>query len=335
MADMTTTWMGQRLRSPIVCSSSPLAKELDNLKWMEDAGAGAVVLHSLFEEQIDLESVDVDRGLWAGTESYAEALDFLPEMSTYNLGPHRYLEHLRRAKACLEVPIIASLNGVSPGGWVRYARLMEEAGADALELNTYHIPTDPGVSGTDVEDGIVELVRAVKAQVRIPVAVKLSHFFSSIPHLAARLDGAGADALVMFNRFYQPDFDLETLDVVSRLSLSHPSELLLRLHWMAIVYGHVGCDLAVTGGVHGPDDVLKCMMAGANTAMMTSALLIHGIDHITRVHRDMEAWMDEHGYESVTQMQGSMSYRSVPDSAAFERQNYMRVLATWRGGGGS
>ena len=329
MIDLSTSYLGLTLKNPLVVSASPLCEEIGNIRRMEDSGASAVVLHSLFEEQINLESNDLDRYLSRGTESFAESLTYFPDMTAYNLGPDGYLEHLRRAKAAVGIPVIGSLNGVSTGGWIRYARLIEMAGADALELNVYFIPTDPAMTGAQVEQMYVDLVRDVKASVGIPVAVKLGHFFSAFANLARRLDGAGADALVLFNRFYQPGFDLENLEVVPNLTLSSPYEVLLRLHWVAILYGHVRGDLAVTGGVHSGEDVLKAMMAGARVAMMTSALLKHGIEHLTTVRAALLAWMEEHEYESIRQMQGSMSQRKVAQPAAFERANYMRVLRSY------
>ncbi len=329
MIDLSTTYLGLTLKNPLVVSASPLCEEIGNIRRMEDSGASAVVLHSLFEEQINLESNDLDRYLSRGTESFAESLTYFPDMTAYNLGPDGYLEHLRRAKAAVGIPVIGSLNGVSTGGWIRYARLIEMAGADALELNVYFIPTDPAMTGAQVEQMYVDLVRDVKASVGIPVAVKLGHFFSAFANLARRLDGAGADALVLFNRFYQPGFDLENLEVVPNLTLSSPYEVLLRLHWVAILYGHVRADLAVTGGVHAGEDVLKAMMAGARVAMMTSALLKHGIGHLTQVRAGLLAWMEEHEYESIRQMQGSMSQQKVAQPAAFERANYMRVLRSY------
>jgi dihydroorotate dehydrogenase (fumarate) len=296
---------------------------------MEDAGASAVVLPSLFEEQITLESHHLDRYLSHGTESFAESLTYLPDMLDYNLGPDGYLELIRRAKFVVDIPIIGSLNGVSTGGWITYAKKIQEAGADALELNTYHIPTDPELTGAQVEQMYLDLVRDVKASVRIPVAIKLSPNFSAIPNMARRLDQAGADALVMFNRFYQPDFDLENLEVVPSLILSGSYELLVRLTWVAIVYGHIRADLAITGGVHTALDVLKAMMVGARVAMMTSALLTHGIGHLNTVRADLLTWMEQHEYESIRQMQGSMSHRSVANPAAFERGNYMKVLSSY------
>jgi len=327
--DLSTTYLGLSLRSPLVASASPLCEEIDNIRRMEDAGAGAVVLHSLFEEQITLESQHLDRYLSQGAESFAESLTYFPDMTAYNLGPDGYLEHILRAKAAVGIPIIGSLNGVSSGGWIRYARKIEEAGADALELNLYYMPTDPERSGADVERMYVDLVRDVTASVGIPVAVKLGHAFSAMANVAHRLDQAGARGLVLFNRFYQPDFDLESLAVVPRLTLSSPYELLLRLHWVAILYGRVRADLAVTGGVHTAQEVLKAMMAGARVAMMTSALLKHGIDLLRVVRANLLTWMEAHEYESIRQMQGSMSYRAVADPAEFERANYLKVLSSY------
>jgi dihydroorotate dehydrogenase (fumarate) len=329
MPDLTTRYLGLTLASPLVASASPLCESLDNIRRMEDAGAAAVVLHSLFEEQIDLESHHLDRHLSLGAESYAEAVSYFPDLHDYNLGPEGYLEHLRRAKAAVGIPIIGSLNGVSTGGWTSFARRIEQAGADALELNIVYVPTDPAMTGAEVEQRYVDLVRDVKRTVAIPVAVKVGHAFTAMANVARRLDDTGADALVLFNRFYLPDFDLDALDVVPTLTLSNPSELLVRLHWVAILYGHVEADLAITGGVHGPAEVLKAMMAGARVAMLTSALLRHGIDHLSRVRAGVLDWMEAHEYDSIAQMQGSMSYRSVLEPAAFERANYMKVLSSY------
>jgi dihydroorotate dehydrogenase (fumarate) len=329
MIDLSTDYLGLRLKNPLVASASPLCEELDNIRRMEDAGAAAVVLHSLFEEQIVVESQELDRQLSAGTESFAESLTYFPDMTSYNLGPEGYLEHLRKAKQAVAIPVIGSLNGISRGGWTEYAKKIEQAGADALELNIFYISTDPEMSGAEVEKRYCELAAQVKASVRIPVAVKLGLYFSSIPNMARRMDQAGVDGLVLFNRFYQPDFDLENLEVVPNLILSTPYELLLRLNWVAILYGHVRPDMAVTGGVHSALDVLKVMMAGARVAMMTSALLRHGIEHLHAVHTDLLAWMEEHEYESIRQMQGSMSQQSVDDPAAFVRANYMKVLGSY------
>ena len=329
MVDLSTTYLGLTLKNPLVVSPSPLCEKIDNIRQMEDAGASAVVLPSLFEEQITLESHHLDRYLSHGTESFAESLTYLPDMIDYNLGPDGYLELIRRAKFVVDIPIIGSLNGVSTGGWITYAKKIEEAGADALELNTYYIPTDPELTGAQVEQMYLDLVRDVKASVRIPVAIKLSPNFSAIPNMARRLDQAGADALVMFNRFYQPDFDLENLEVVPSLILSGPYELLVRLTWVAVVYGNIRADLAITGGVHTALDVLKAMMVGARVAMMTSALLTHGIGHLNTVRADLLTWMEQHEYESIRQMQGSMSHRSVANPAAFERANYIKVLSSY------
>jgi dihydroorotate dehydrogenase (fumarate) len=329
MSDLSTRYLGLPLANPLVVSPSPLCEDLGNIRRMEDAGAAAIVLRSLFEEQIELESQHLDRSLSRNTEQYAESVTYFPDLHDYNLGPEGYLEHVRRAKAAVSIPVIGSLNGVSSGGWISFARKIEQAGADALELNVFYLPTDPTLTGSEVEQRYVDLVRDVKQSVSIPVAVKLGHSFTALANLAQRLDGAGADALVLFNRFYLPDFDLEALDVVPTLTLSSPTELLVRLHWIAILFGHVRADLAATGGVHGPEDVVKAMMAGARVAMMTSALLVHGIGHLARVRRGLLEWMEAHEYASITQMQGSMSYRSVADPTAYERANYMRVLSSY------
>ncbi len=329
MIDLTTTYLGMKLKNPLVVSPSPLCEKLDNIRQMEDAGAAAVVFHSLFEEQINIESQELDRHLWEGTESFAESLTYFPDMSTYNLGPEGYLEQIRKAKDAVRIPIIGSLNGVSTGGWIEYAKKIEQAGADALELNMFYIPTDIDMTGEQVERVYLELATNVKRSVRIPVAVKLNIYFSATGNIAKRLDEIGVDGLVLFNRFYQPDFDLEDLEVSPRLILSSPYDLLLRLHWVAILYGNVRPDLAVSGGVHSALDVLKAMMAGARVAMMTSALLRHGIEHLSAVRSDLLQWMEEHEYESIQQMQGSMSQRSVEEPGVFMRANYMKVLSSY------
>ncbi len=329
MIDLSTTYLGLELKSPLVASASPLSEEISNLRKMEDSGAAAVVLHSLFEEQVTLESEDLHHYLSQGTESFAESLTYLPDMTRYNLGPEGYLEHIHKAKAAVDIPVIASLNGVSSGGWLDYARKIEQAGASALELNIYFLATDPNVSSAEIEQQYLDLVSQVKENLQIPVAVKVGPYFSAMAHFASRLDQAGADALVLFNRFYQPDFDLENLEVVPRVVLSNSHELLLRLHWVAILYGHINADLAVTGGVHTAQDVLKSMMAGAKVAMMTSALLRNGISHLESVRADLLDWMEEHEYTSIQQMQGSLALKSVRSPAAFERANYMRVLSSY------
>lgn len=329
MTDLTTSYLGLSLASPLVAAASPLSEDLDNLRKLEDAGAAAVVLHSLFEEQLAHESAALDRALSEGSDSQPEAMSYFPDLQGYNLGPDGYLEHIRKAKAALGIPVIGSINGVSSGSWVDYARRIEQAGADALELNVYFIPTDSHLTGAAVEQQYCDLVRDVKSAIRIPLAVKVGHQFTAFANMARRLEEAGADGLVLFNRFYQPDLDLDRLEVVSSLTLSQPYELLLRLHWVAVLYGRVEADLAVTGGVHEARDVLKAMMAGANVAMMASALLKRGIPHLATVRRELAAWMDEHEYESIRQMRGSLSQRSAANPEAFERANYVKVLSSY------
>lgn len=329
MLDLTTNYLGLKLRNPIVVSACSLCENVDKIIRMEESGAGAVVLHSLFEEQINIESNELDLHLSHGSESFPEALSYFPDMTSYNLGPEGYLDHVRKAKQAVKIPIIGSLNGVSTGGWTKHAKKIEEAGADALELNIYYLPTDPTLSSGDVEKMYVDLVREVKASIKIPVAVKVSYYFTAFANMAQQLDKAGANALVIFNRFYQPDYDLEDLEVKPNLVLSAPYELRLRLHWAAILYGNIGADVAITGGVHSGYDVLKAMMAGARVAMTTSALYKHGIQHIGTMLNDVKVWMEEHEYESIQQMQGSMSHRNVAEPAAFERANYMKVLSSY------
>lgn len=329
MIDLTTSYLGLALKNPIVASASPLSDSIDKIRLLEDHSVAAIVLPSLFEEQFAVEGETLDNDLFRGAESFAESLDYFPDLATYNLGPEAYLELIRKARASVAIPIIGSLNGVSAGGWIRFAREIEQAGADALELNLYSIVTDPELSAANVERAYLELVREVTQSVRIPVAVKLSPFFSAPANIAKRLDGAGADALVLFNRFYQPDLDLETLEVTPSLNLSRPEELLLRLHWTAIIFGNVEADLAITGGVHSAHDVLKAVMAGARVAMMTSALLRGGLEHVDHVLRDLASWMEEHEYQSIRQMCGSMSQRNVPNPSAFQRANYVRVLSSY------
>jgi len=328
MPDLSTTYLGLKLKSPLVASSSPLTREIDNIRRLEDAGAAAIVLHSLFEEQIQLEANELDRQL-SPNEGFAEAQSYLPDLVAYNIGPDGYLEHIRKAKQAVSIPIIGSLNGVSAGGWIQHARFIEDAGADALELNIYYLPVHPELGSAQVEMMQADLVAEVRESVRIPVAVKLGPYFSALPNMMRKLDAAGAGALVLFNRFYQPDFDLETLEVVPHLTLSDSHELLLRLHWVAVLYGQVKADLAITGGVHTAADVIKSMMAGAKVAMMTSALLRHGIPYLESVRTKVAGWMAEHEYDSIAEMQGSMSRRSVPNPEAFERANYMRVLSSY------
>jgi dihydroorotate dehydrogenase (fumarate) len=330
MPDLTTTYLGLSLKNPIVSSASPLSCDLDGIRRLEDAGAAAVVLPSLFEEQITAENHQLDHFLSYGTESFAEALSYFPETESYGTGPEGYLEIIRRAKESVNIPVIASLNGVSRGGWTHYSRLMEEAGADALELNIYFIPTDTGMPGATVEQMYESVVRDVAQQIRLQLAVKISPYFSSMANMASRFASAGADALVMFNRFYQPDFDLQNLEVVPHLVLSTSQELRLPLRWVAILYGRIPIDFAITGGVHSSEDVLKAMMAGANVAMMASALLHNGVGRIGTILNEIQFWMEEYEYQSIAQMRGSMSQRHVAEPAAFERANYMKVLQFFR-----
>jgi dihydroorotate dehydrogenase (fumarate) len=332
MIDLSTTYLGMKLKNPLVVSPSPLCQNVDNLKRMEEAGAAAVVLHSLFEEQLTFESQQLNANLCRGEHTDAEAANYFPEMSDYKMGPEAYLEHLAKAKKAVNIPVIGSLNGVSTGGWVKFAKRIEEAGADALELNVYFIPTSIDMTGNYVREMHEQLVRDVKSKVSIPVAVKISPYFSAMANFARSLSEAGADGLVMFNRFYQPDFDLDNLEVVTNLKLSSSNSLLLRLRWVAILYGRIKADLAITGGVHTGDDVIKSMMAGAKVAMMTSALLKYGIGHLSTVQKCVVKWMEEHEYESIELMQGSMSQKSVAEPAAFERANYMRVLTSYTPG---
>jgi dihydroorotate dehydrogenase (fumarate) len=329
MSDLSTSYLGLSLKNPLVVSPSPLCEDLGAIRKMEDAGASAVVLHSLFEEQLTLNSQDLDRFLTSGTESFAEALSYFPDMGQFKLGPEAYLEHIQKAKKAVKIPIIGSLNGVSTGGWVSFAKKIEQAGADALELNVYYIATDPDMSGAQVEQMYADLVRDVRGSLKIPIAVKLGPYFSSMASVARRLDQAGANGLVLFNRFYQPDFDLEKLEVTPNLNLSRSEELRLRLCWVAILSGRIKADMAITGGVHTAEDVIKSMMAGAKVAMMTSALLKNGIEHLKTVREGIAAWMEKREYASIRQMQGSMSQKSVAEPAAFVRANYMKVLRSY------
>jgi dihydroorotate dehydrogenase (fumarate) len=322
--------MGLTLKNPILPSASPLSRSVEHICQLEDAGAAAIVMYSLFEEEITHESHQLDHYLSYGSNSFAESLSYFPDMAAATIGAEEYLNLIGRAKRVVDIPIIASLNGVSSGGWTDYARKIEEAGADALELNIYYIPTDIGMPGAEVEQMYLDVVGDVKRSVSIPVAVKLSPYFSATANMAYRLADAGADALVLFNRFYQPDFDLENLEVVPHLVLSNPYEMRLPLRWVAILYGRVPVDFAITSGVHTHEDVLKGMMAGAKVTMMTSELLQNGLGRIEEILRGMLIWMEEREYESVFQMQGSMSQQSVAEPAAFERANYMKVLQSWR-----
>ncbi len=329
MPDLTTTYLGLHLKNPLVASASPLSKKLETVQRIEDAGAAALVMYSLFEEQINHDSYELDHYLELGTHSFAEALSYLPDVGNYNLGPEPYLEHLHKIKQKLSIPVIGSLNGISTGGWIDYAHRIEQAGADALELNIYYLPTNLEITAAELEDDYVQLVKDVRAKVKLPIAVKLSPYFTALPNLAKRIVKAGADGLVLFNRFYQPDFDLEELEVVPHLVLSQSYEMRLPLRWIAILYGRVQADFALTSGVHTAEDVLKAMMAGANVAMMASALLENGVGRLMHILNDLEEWMVEHEYESIEQMRGSMSQQAVTEPAAFERANYIRALTTF------
>ncbi len=328
--DLSTTYLGLKLRSPLVPSASPMTRELADLKRAEDAGAGAVVLPSVFEEQLRRESAELDLALTQGTESFAEALSYFPQLGEFRLGPEDYLEYIVKAKAGLKIPVIASLNGTSAGGWTDYAKKIQQAGADALELNIYYIPTDSHLTALDVENTYLDILKAVKGAVNIPVAVKLSPFFSSMANMAHKLDMAGADALVLFNRFYQPDIDLETLEVESSLLLSTPQARRLPLRWVAILHGRIHASLAATSGIHTAQDVLKILMAGADVTMLCSVLFRKGMPHIAALEQEMRQWMTEHEYESVAQLKGSLSQKNCPDPSAFERAQYMRVISTYK-----
>jgi len=326
--DLTTTYLGFELTNPIVIGACPLGTRLDSIRQLEDAGASAVVLPSLFEEEI-LAAVHSHLEM-ESMGGFAEASTYLPDPEGYHVGPDQYLEHVAAVKGATSFPVIGSLNGSTPGGWTSYAKKIEDAGADALELNVFHLPFDPDESGEEVEQRTVDVIRSVKAEVSIPVAAKLSPFFSSLPNFAGRLEKAGADGLVIFNRFYQPDIDIEELDVVPNLRLSTADELRLRLRWLAVLSAQLEISLAASGGAHSAVDVLKAVMAGAHSVQMVSALLIHGPEHIGRVLEAIEFWMNDHDYESLRQMQGSMNLMRVPKPESFARANYMRMLDSWK-----
>jgi len=330
MIDLSTTYLGLKLKNPLVASASPLSKKIDRARKLEEAGIAAVVMYSLFEEQIIHETLELDHFLNMGSESYAEAMSYLPDGGLYAIRPEKYLDQVSALKKALRVPVIGSLNGVSKGGWTNYARRIEEAGADALELNMYYIATDMDMTSADVEDTQVDLVAEVKSAIKIPLAVKISPFVTSLPNFAKRLVDAGADGLVLFNRFYQPDFDLDELEIVHSLDLSTSADLRLPLRWISILHGKVNTDYALTSGVHTYKDVLKAMMAGAKVAMTASNLLHNGEQAIGPILSELEAWMQEREYVSIQQMQGSMSQQSVKEPAAFERANYMKVLNSFR-----
>ena len=327
---LATNYLGITLRSPIVASSSPLSHNVDSIRRLEDAGAGAVVMYSLFEEQITFDSFYIDHYLRSGTDTFAESLSYFPEMDTYNVWPEEYMKLIQKAKESVDIPIIGSLNGISIGGWTDYASFIEDSGADALELNVYYLPTNVDLTGQEVENMYLDLLRQVKASVSIPVAMKLSPFFSSTANMAKRLVDEGANGLVFFNRFYQPDLNLETLEVTPHLVLSNSNELRLPLRWVAILYGRLLCDLAITTGIHTSEDVLKGLMAGAKVTMMASELLQNGIHRIKEILIEVVQWMEEHEYSSVSQMIGSMSQQHCAEPAAFERANYMKMLDSFR-----
>jgi dihydroorotate dehydrogenase (fumarate) len=326
MVDLTTTYLGLKLKNPLVASPSPLSEKVENVIRMEQAGIAAVVMYSLFEEQIIHESLELDYFLTRGTESFAEALTYFPNIGKYSLAPDKYIETLEKTKLAVNIPVLGSLNGVSTGGWIEYAQKIQDAGADGLELNLYYLPTDINLTSTQLEDNYLKLVNDIRGKVKIPLAVKLAPFFTALPNFANRLVQAGADGLVLFNRFYQPDLDLENLEVVPNLVLSNSDDLRLPLRWIAILYGKVKADLALTSGVHTSEDAIKAIMAGANVAMTTSALLKRGTNAIQQILTDLEEWMTEREYVSVQQMRGSMSQGAVAEPAAFERANYMKVL---------
>lgn len=326
MVDLTTTYLGLKLKNPLVASPSPFTEKVDNIIKMEEAGLSAVVLYSLFEEQITHESLELDHFLTANTDSFVEAQTYLPNIGKYSLAPEKYITHLEKVKKSVSIPVIGSLNGVSTGGWIQYAREMQNAGADAIELNIYFLPNDLALQSAELEETYTTLVHDVCAQVTIPVAVKISPYFTAIPNMVKRLVDAGAKGLVLFNRFYQPDYDLEELEVVPNLVLSSSQELRLPLRWIAMLYGKAKVDFALTSGIHTGLDMVKAVMAGATVAMTTSALLKRGIPHAAEILAEFSTWMEAHEYESVSQMRGSMAQQAVAEPAAFERANYMKVL---------
>ena len=325
--DLSTNYLGLKLRSPLVVAASPLSEEIDGIKQMEEFGASAVVLYSVFEEQLRQDSKELAQYLEHGTESFAEALSYFPEPEEFRLGPEEYLEHISKAKKAVKIPVIASLNGSTAGGWTQYAKAIQQAGADALELNIYYIPTDMELTSSEVEQTYLDIVKAVKSVISIPVAVKLSPFFTNFANMAKRLDQAGANGLVLFNRFYQPDIDLETLEIKPNILLSTPMAMRVPLRWIALLYGRIKANMAATSGIHRASDVLKMLMAGADVTMLCSALIRHGVRQIGVVERDLVAWMEEHEYSSVTQLKGSLSQKNCPEPSAFERAQYMKAIS--------
>jgi len=328
--NLSTTYLGLKLAHPLMAGASPMVDDMGMVKRLEDAGASAIVMHSLFEEQITREEQGTIMDMQLSSNTSAEAISFFPQPDEFRLGPEKYLEQIRRIKAAVAVPVIASLNGTTPAGWLHYGKLMQDAGADALELNVYHIPTDAKETAADVEKRTLDIVRIVKSEVKIPVSVKLSPFFSSLAHFAVELEAAGADGLVLFNRFFQPDINVEELLAEPSLQLSGPADLLLRLRWLAVLHGHIKGSLAVTGGVHDGIGALKAVMAGADAVQMVSALLIHGPERLGQARASLAEWLEEHEYESLTQARGSMSLLKSPNPQAFTRANYMRILNGWK-----
>ncbi len=330
MTDLKTTYLGLELKNPLVASSSPLSKDPQKVQELSEAGVSAIVMHSLFEEQVIKESLELDHFLSRDREQFAEALTYLPEVGQYAIGPDAYVDRILKVKETAQVPVIGSLNGVSTGGWINYAQKIEAAGADALELNLYNVVTDIQMTSAELEDAYIELVEDIQEGIEIPFAVKLSPFFTALPNFVQRLADAGADGVVLFNRFYQPDFDLEELEITPTLTLSDSDELRLPLRWIALLYGRIEIDFALTTGVHQAEDLIKAMMAGAKVAMSTSALLKHGMGYPTKLLAEAQLWMEEHEYDSIQQMQGSMSQEKSRQDAAFERANYMQVLGSYR-----
>lgn len=329
MPDLTTTYLGLSLKNPLVASASPLSRNVETVRRLEEAGIAAVVTYSLFEEEITHESLELDHYLELGAHSYAESISYFPDLDTYSVGPERYLDHLARLKAAVSIPVIGSLNGVSSGGWIEYAQRIEDTGVDALELNIYYLAANPDLSAIELESSYLNLVRDLRAEISIPIALKLSPYFTSLPNIAQRMAAVGADGLVLFNRFYQPDFDLDAFRVTPNLQFSTSNELRLRLRWIAMLYGRIRADFALTGGVHTGQDVVKAVAAGANVAMTASELLEQGPQRAGGILTELGEWMEEHEYSSITQLRGCMSQRAVAEPAAFERANYMKVLGSY------
>lgn len=329
--DLTTTYLGLKLKSPLVIGAcAPLTEKIDNIKKIEDAGGAAIVLHSLFEEQLQREKLELEHHLNYGTESFAEALTYFPQTEIFHLGAQEYLNHIQKAKKATNIPIIASLNGYDLGGWVHYAKQIEQAGADAIELNIYNVPTNFDQTSTEIEQNYIEILKAVKADVNIPLALKISPYFSNMANMAKQFVEAGADALVLFNRFYQPDIDLKELEVTPNVLLSTPQAMRLPLRWIAILYGRIQTDFAATSGITHGQDVIKMMMVGANVTMIVSALLRHGIEYLTKIETEIKHWMEENEYISIEQMRGSMSQQNCPDESAFERANYLQAIQSYQ-----